>query len=338
MENEFEKGFMAGFLINYHKESESTDWPLLPDPKENEVILLIKPSEKKHKVSLYIEHAYDDSSEKVPGYIATVNWGDGEVTSITELPADARGNYDKIYHEYTEEYYNKFLFIKLYSPIGHYTTSNGDRERHYVSFIGFYDTSTEYISACYAACVGKKVYTIENYRTFDPIYTRFLIDDFNETTMTTYIHDYENPDTGQIYSGEYRGTLCTYINRNTKRVDFMTPPEVIYGYIAQYAHALTEVNGLERLKNVNYNSFWYHIYCMKKLNLPEIEEIKSNTFCDAYSLRELYAPKCKKIGADALSNAYTLEKITVAKDCEIASTAFKYCDFPFEIIYAETEE
>ena len=329
MENEFEKGFMAGFLINYHKESESTDWPLLPDPKENEVILLIKPSEKKHIISLRIDHAYSNSSEKVSGYTATVNWGDGEVTSITD------SKITQVSHDYSEEYFDKFLFIKLYSPIIYYINDSGWKERHYVSFVGYADTRTEYISACYAACVGKKAYTIEN-SGFNPLYTRFLIDDFNETTMNRFLCNYD--DGNNKHSGEYRDTLPVYIGSNTKRVDFMTPPEIIDGYTSNQARVLTEVNGLEHLKNVNYTGFWSTLYCMKKLNLPEIEEIKDYMFNAAYSLRELYAPKCKKIGASALDSAYTLEKITVAKDCEISSNAFTYCNFPIEIIYAETEE
>ena len=86
MENEFEKGFMAGFLLNQRK-SDTPDepdeptinikwtypsnWLQLPEPSENQIVLLVnaKYSSSDRRIEYVMQHVHSSNT--------TINWGDG---------------------------------------------------------------------------------------------------------------------------------------------------------------------------------------------------------------------------------------------------------------------
>ena len=85
MENEFEKGFMAGFLLNQRK-SDTPDepdeptinikwtypsnWLQLPEPSENQIVLLVDAAYSSSRTIAYNRHHVGSSD-------TTINWGDG---------------------------------------------------------------------------------------------------------------------------------------------------------------------------------------------------------------------------------------------------------------------
>lgn len=112
MENEFEKGFMAGFLINQHKstnESDSTsekwtypsNWLKLPEPKDNQIIVLFDADKYGSNSSLQYYrgtcgiYAAHDGTDDIK-----VNWGDG-TGDWTFWNADKYGNSADYAHEFT---------------------------------------------------------------------------------------------------------------------------------------------------------------------------------------------------------------------------------------------
>lgn len=93
MENEFEKGFMAGFLLNYHKKEDGSglpsgsgswtypsNWPKLPEPADNQIILLIDNRGEYPKNTFsnsQVSYKYAPMVTYSKDYKTTINWGDG---------------------------------------------------------------------------------------------------------------------------------------------------------------------------------------------------------------------------------------------------------------------
>ena len=290
------------------------EWPALPNAGTGEAVLLIQPWENHSKISLCIYTTFN--SQLPDGYIVTIDWGDGEVLYKTTFSSTG----EKIEHEYSSEHFGQYIFIRFFSPEFHVPSGvEGETKRIFACLAGFGSTSDGYIKNVLAACVGNRSVSYETNLSFNSIYTRFLTNDFNETTMDSFKCDY-NSDS-QKYSGEYRNILYTYMDKYSKRIDFVYPPEYLGGYRLPSWNTLRTVTGLDKLTALGKTYFFTNCYALRKISLPELAELTEGCFGSDYSLEEVYMPKCTKICASALSNCWSLRKVTVSAECEIDSTA-----------------
>ena len=91
MENEFEKGFMCGYLINYHVDDEPkpdqkewtypSSWLKLPEPADNQIVMLVD----NRGSSVYNNTNYTFGTRfTLDSYHPTkVEWGDGSSDELT---------------------------------------------------------------------------------------------------------------------------------------------------------------------------------------------------------------------------------------------------------------
>ena len=107
MENEFEKGFMAGFLLNYHKKEDGSglpsgswtypsNWLKLPEPADNQIVLLV--DNKGETPFAEISYIYRANVKYSLDHNSTINWGDGS-GSVPIWKKDPKNGYT-CYHKY----------------------------------------------------------------------------------------------------------------------------------------------------------------------------------------------------------------------------------------------
>ena len=111
MENEFEKGFIAGYLINYHKDDDKpkpdqktwtypSNWLKLPEPADNQIIVLFDAD--KHGSNSSLQYYRGTCGIEIPSGGTDdikVNWGDG-TGDWTFWNADKYGNSANYAHEF----------------------------------------------------------------------------------------------------------------------------------------------------------------------------------------------------------------------------------------------
>ena len=88
MENEFEKGFMVGYLLNQHKSDESdesktddkceypSNWLKLPEPSENQVILLADNRGNRQNIYPSVKLSYIGRFSNLCTQYVHIDWGD----------------------------------------------------------------------------------------------------------------------------------------------------------------------------------------------------------------------------------------------------------------------
>lgn len=332
----FEDGMAVGLAIARKKKSggkeTEVEWkypdefPPLPDAGKGEVILLIRPWEERSRICLSMT-TYSIMEHGVPeGYAVTIDWGDGDVLNKTE----GFGYEEKIEHEYSSEHFGQYVFIRFSSPEV-YMPYYGKTVRVISGLDGLGKTSAGYLTRVLAACVGKRAVSYGGDYSFNPVYVRFLADDFTETTMKRDLEcDSENG-----FSGEYRSILRNFTGDGTKRIDFVNQPVYLGGHGSGNGYVLCTLTGLEKLTSLDgvYVNFFRNAYALRKLVLPELTEIPENFLSYNNSIEEIYLPKCTKVGASALSGNKSLRKVVLPVNCEIDSTAFAKNPNYVEIVY-----
>lgn len=327
------RAMLLGAYQGGRKETEAEwtypdEWPTLPDAGKGEVILLIRPWSERSKICLKVGSL---GTAYVPeGYIVTIDWGDGDVLHKTDFPSSS----ELIEHEYSADYFGKYVLIRFKSPEVE-ITQNDEIVRVASGLNGLGKNSAGYLQSVLAACVGKRAISFDNGPGFGTMYVRFMADDFNKTTMSTSLYYISNSEHG--FSGEYRQILYNYIRQNTKRVDFIGKPEYLGGYGSEYGYSLCTVTGLDKLSVMDSSvGMFKGNYALKKLSLPELTEVPSAFFTYNYSLEEIHLPKCTKVCSSAFSNNYALRKVVLSANCEIDSTAFANNYQYVEIIMEES--
>jgi hypothetical protein len=302
-------------------------WPELPEAGTGETVLMIQPSEKYNKISLCLE---TDEYSKIPdSYNVTVDWGDGEQTEANEL---GHAVYDYPEHEYSEEFYGKYIFITIYSPEAYADTSDDHKIMVYTSVNGFYKTSSSncYISYVLAACVGNRAFSINTRYPFNPVYTKFMIKELTETTANNVCSDSDEYGC----SGYYRNSLYTFGGSYTKRIDFKYPPEYLGGYYCPSLTQLRTVTGLEQVRALCVNNYTFSQWSsILKIELPSLTALAANSFVYCASLEEVYLTSCGEIAENAFNTCTFLRKVVVPTGCVISENAFNNCNQCINIVY-----
>ena len=167
---------------------------------------------------------------------------------------------------------------------------------------------------------------------FNPMYVRFCMDDFNEISTS---NDY-NDNSKYPYTGYYRSMFQQFTGQYTRRIDFTGNPTIFgtaYNSSMPWLTTLTGVDNVTKFNEYfNAGNVFGNCHALKKISFPNLTELPNSCFNSTYSLREAYLPKCKKIGTNCFVGNEILQRVTVAKGCEIGGSSFEYNKHYVEIV------
>ena len=293
MENEFEKGFMCGYLLGHNiSEEESTepyrssweypnDWLNIPEPSENQIKLLVSrkafsTGDSVFKMNIY----YSKKSSKTNTY---VDYGDGSEPVNIKKRSDINSKYYYISwegHTFKEGTGHKTINSEQWIVTINFDKSLND-EYYYISE----EPSMEILGMK----IGHSKYVGHPYYT-----PRRLVPYQAHTIRLHYL---------KVCNG-----LLDFVSIRTNQIRKI-----------ELNANITEIPAGMQL----YSRF------LRSINLDNIVSIGDHTFSDAYSLINPYCPNLESIGKNVFSGTHITEitEKTFPKLKSIGTTAFQSCDF-----------
>lgn len=345
--NEFEKGFIAGMLLpkkksenpyaNYDDNwSYPSYWLQLPEPKENQVIMLI--DNKGGTINSEESYTYIPHINIIENTKTTINWGDGsDVESISDVNESG--------HIYERDKGHSSIKSKQWIVTITFDEDAADGSE-YISTLQ-YDASSMYVLAMK---IGHSKY-IGNYE--NNMGTRSLIN-----------CDKANLHYAKICRGEFNFSFyCAYYLRQVELNKYITSiPEQAF-----YCNYLLETVNTENIECINKQGFEScsrfnsnfpklekvceeGLYCtkireitdsnfpklktigtrsfgnfLKKIDSNSIETLESYAFYHCHNLESIKMNSVKSIGEYAFENCYSLQSVEL-QNCEhIDNGAFSGC-------------
>ena len=303
--NEFEKGFVAGMLapkkksenpyVNYDDNwSYPSYWLQLPEPKENQVIMLI--DNKGGTINSEESYTYIPHINIIENTKTTINWGDGsDVESISDVNESG--------HVYERDKGHSSIKSKQWIVTITFDEDAADGSE-YISTLQ-YDASSMYVLAMK---IGHSKY-IGNY----------------ENNRILASCDLANLHYAKICRGEFNFSFyCAYYLRQVELNKYITSiPEQAF-----YCNYLLETVNTENIECINKEGF---AWCSRfNSNFPKLEKIcEQGLYCT--KIREITDsnfPNLKTIGIRSFANSANttfLKKIDSNSIETIENYAFEYC-------------
>ena len=306
--NEFEKGFVAGMLapkkksenpyVNYDDNwSYPSYWLQLPEPKENQVIMLI--DNKGGTINSEESYTYIPHINIIENTKTIINWGDGsDVESISDVNESG--------HIYEQDKGHSSIKSKQWIVTITFDEDAADGSE-YISTLQ-YDVSSMYVLAMK---IGHSKY-IGNYE--------------NNTGTRSLINcDKANLHYAKICRGEFNFSFYrAYYLRQVELNKYITSiPEQAF-----YCNYLLETVNTENIECINKEGF---AWCSRfNSNFPKLEKICEQGLC-CTKIREITDsnfPNLKTIGIRSFAssaNTTFLKKIDSNSIETIENYAFEYC-------------
>ena len=347
--NEFEKGFVAGILASKKKSGKPYDiydnnwsypnyWLQLPEPKENQVIMLI--DNKGGTINSEESYTYIPHINIIENTKTTINWGDGsEVESISDVNESG--------HVYERDKGHSSIKSKQWIVTITFDEDAADGSE-YISTLQ-YDANSMYVLAMK---IGHSKY-IGNYE--------------NNRRLTNC--DKANLHYAKICRGEFNFSFyCAYYLRQVELNKYITsiPEQAFYcnylletvntenikcinkqGFVSCHRFSsnfpklenvceeglngtkireITDSN-FPNLKTIGIRSFAGsgRVSFLKKIDSNSIETIESYAFQDCYNLESIKINSVKSIGEWAFADCYSLQSVEL-QNCEhISNGTFLDC-------------
>ena len=327
--NEFEKGFVAGILASKKKSGKPYDiydnnwsypnyWLQLPEPKENQVIMLI--DNKGGTINSEESYTYIPHINIIENTKTTINWGDGsEVESISDVNESG--------HIYERDKGHSSIKSKQWIVTITFDEDAADGSE-YISTLQ-YDANSMYVLAMK---IGHSKY-IGNYE--------------NNRRLTNC--DKANLHYAKICRGEFNFSFyCAYYLRQVELNKYITSiPEQAF-----YCNYLLETVNTENIKCINKQGFVScHRFssnfpklenvCEEGLRGTKIREITDSNFPNLKTigirsfagsgrvsfLKKIDSNSIETIESYAFQDCYNLESIKINSVKSIGNWAFAKCQF-----------
>lgn len=346
---EFEKGFVAGILASKKKSGKPYDiydnnwlypssWLQLPEPKENQVIMLI--DNKGGTINSEESYTYIPHINIIENTKTTINWGDGsDVESISDVNESG--------HIYERDKGHSSIKSKQWIVTITFDEDAADGSE-YISTLQ-YDANSMYVLAMK---IGHSKY-IGNYE--------------NNRRLTNC--DKANLHYAKICRGEFNFSFyCAYYLRQVELNKYITsiPEQAFYcnylletvntenikcvnkqGFVSchrfssnfpklenvceegLYGTKIREItdSNFPNLKTIGIRSFAGsgRVSFLKKIDSNSIETIESYAFDNCYNLESIKINSVKSIGEYAFEHCYSLQSVEL-QNCEnIGNGAFLDC-------------
>ena len=324
MENEFEKGFMAGFLLNYHKEDGSglpsgsgswtypSNWLKLPEPADNQIVLLV--DNKGETPFAEISYTYYANIAYSLDHNSTINWGDGS------------GNVPI----WTKDPENGYACYHKYKPGTGHMTENSEQWIVTITFDKNAESGKEYITNLSdTTYFPKSMYVIAA-----KIGNSKYFGDRNTSTTSPYsLKTGPNLQYIKICRGEFDFTMqgARYLHQvELHKQITIIPKSAFYN-----CSSLCNIN-LENITEVEDKAFFGCRYLDASGKMPKLVSIGKYSF--AYSkLSNLDFPCLETIGSYAFQYCPLLIHVSFPYETlkTIGAFAFEHCsslisiDFPY---------
>ena len=325
MENEFEKGFMAGFLINQRKsdtpDEPATDgkwtypsnWLPLSKVRDNEISALVF-VQAGYLAKIYV---YGNTA---PDY---TDWGDPDGDTSTP-------SYHEFYYDRGVKYNDRVSMFKIkihYSESGSF--KNLKCEACFITACAISDSvidptlnsSSSFLNNRYTYDDSLQYLKITGNLTNFENRNRFLCSlyslqclefDKSPTKLPDYtfyncyaLKSVNIPDLSLV---ESVGNSCFY---NCYSLDKLNLPKLNTAgtYFCSYNYSMSKIN-LPLLQNVGDNSF-NHLYSLKTVNLESLEILHNNAFHSAFSLETIELPALINTGDYFCRSCYKLNNMNL---------------------------
>ena len=346
---EFEKGFVAGILASKKKSGKPYDiyddnwsypsyWLQLPEPKENQVIMLI--DNKGGTINSEESYTYIPHINIIENTKTTINWGDGsDVESISDVNESG--------HIYERDKGHSSIKSKQWIVTITFDEDAADGSEYITTLQ--YDASSMYVLAMK---IGHSKY-IGNYE--------------NNRRLTKC--DKANLHYAKICRGEFNFSFyCAYYLRQVELNKYITsiPEQAFYcnylletvntenikcinkqGFVSCHRFSsnfpklenvceeglrgtkireITDSN-FPNLKTIGIRSFagTDRVSFLKKIDSNSIETIESYAFQECYNLESIKINSVKSIGEEAFADCHSLQSVEL-QNCEnIGNGAFSDC-------------
>lgn len=366
MENEFEKGFIAGYLLNQNKSDESTtddkweypsNWLKLPEPAENQVILLADNRGNRHNIYSSVKISYIGRFNIVCTQSAHIDWGDGSSDDISTkdgavghtytagsghvadnseqwiitvtFDANATDGTDYISSFCDSEIYDMYFVAIKSSHVGYVLNPNQGS-------ISLSKTYVEYFKVCkgdnFKLTGGKYLKKLEFPRTVTKLPDRGLsgcislidVDLSNITEIGEYAFNscYQLDPSGKMPKLTKAGK-CAFYNSGITGTNFPCLSET-GTYTFEYCYKLEDIVIPETLKTISELDF-LNCLNLKTIKLSNVESIKSNAFQACYNIKKVESDKVTAIGNGAFSGCRNLTSVKLPSCNSLGSGAFDYC-------------
>ena len=347
--NEFEKGFVAGILTSKKKSKKPyvnhddnwlypSYWLQLPEPKENQVIMLI--DNKGGTINSEESYTYIPHINIIENTKTTINWGDGsDVESISDVNESG--------HIYEQDKGHSSIKSKQWIVT---ITFDEDAEdgSEYISTLQ-YDASSMYVLAMKIGH-SKYIGNYENNRRLTKCdkanlhYAKICRGEFNFSFYCAYY-------LRQVELNKYITSIpeqafyCNYLLEtvNTENIEcinkqgfaschrFSSNFPKLENVCEEGLHGtkireITDSN-FPNLKTIGIRSFagTGRVSFLKKIDSNSIETIESYAFQDCYNLESIKINSVKSIGELAFADCYSLQSIEL-QNCEhIDNGTFSDC-------------
>ena len=320
MENEFEKGFMAGFLINYRRDDDKpkpsqkswtypSNWLDLPEPADNQIVMLVD----NRGGSVHNDISYNIELGLYRTNATKIEWGDGTYTDSGNAASHT------------------------YEPGSGHKTKNSEQWIVTITFDKGADKYTQGLYSLGGSSTDRMfvlAIKIGN--------TEYMTDQSEPGTGGSLDCDYTNLQYAKICRGELyfqiRHAYClrkVELNENITKIPYQ-------GFY--YAYSLIDIN-LENITEIGEYGFFYCYELdvsgkMPKLktigtyglaytrlsnfNFPCLETIGQYGISNCFNLTEinLKSESLKTIGPNAITNCYALQTIDLPYVTEIGNWAF----------------
>ena len=347
--NEFEKGFVAGILTSKKKSGKPYDiydnnwsypsyWLQLPEPKENQVIMLI--DNKGGTINSEESYTYIPHINIIENTKTTINWGDGsDVESISDVNESG--------HIYERDKGHSSIKSKQWIVTITFDEDAADGSE-YISTLQ-YDASSMYVLAMKIGH-SKYIGNYENNRRLTNCdkanlhYAKICRGEFNfsfyrayylrQVELNKYITSIpeqafycsyllETVNTENIECINKQGfAWCSRFNSNFPKLEKVCEE----GLYCTKIKEITDYN-FPKLKTIGKRSFSsvQSINFLKKIDSNSIETIESYAFDSCCKLESIKINSVKSIGEYAFNWCNSLQSVELQKCEHIGNGAFTHC-------------
>lgn len=347
--DEFEKGFVAGTLTSKKKSGKPYDvydnnwsypsyWLQLPEPKENQIIMLI--DNKGGTINSEESYTYIPHINIIENTKTTINWGDGsDVESISDVNESG--------HIYERDKGHSSIKSKQWIVTITFDEDTADGSE-YISTLQ-YDASSMYVLAMKIGH-SKYIGNYENNRRLTKCdkanlhYAKICRGEFNFSFYCAYY-------LRQVELNKYITSIpeqafyCNYLLEtvNTENIEcinkqgfaschrFSSNFPKLKNVCEEGLHGtkireITDSN-FPNLKTIGIRSFAGNdrVSFLKKIDSNSIETIESYAFQNCYNLESIKINSVKSIGEEAFANCHSLQSVEL-QNCEhISNGTFLDC-------------
>lgn len=319
----FAEGFAVGMLLGSGGGSGDDDIPsylddpdyalyqALPEPADNQFILLIRITDASSSRGVSIQFGYTEgfSSDDMDDSAVIIDWGDGSVSPLWN------GNDHK------------------YGANGDYTITVTDNTGGRL-FLG--ESSASGYQEPVAAKIGKDLLYSSSGRIYGLLNGSIFYGGLSGTNLKYIkLNSDELCRTGFVVMSSQRlihidfdGSLGELESLN---YNFNNLNALYFDNFDSFFSKIKEISD-----GVNYRQCFSNCYNLKKLELPNCKKIGNNNIPGGYnSLEEVVLPNCEEIGANVFTSLYGLKKISLPKCKTIGDGSFYSC---YNLIGVEINE